>query len=257
MKRRLLLGLAALAITRPVLAADPRIRILPYDPDRVVLLTGVYGYALMIQFAADERIENVAIGDGAAWQVTPNKSANLLFLKPFEPAADTNMTVVTDKRSYLFQLTARPMSRTRPGDLTYLVRFTYPPGPRPVVAPPPIPPAPPERRNTAYTYTGAQELVPSEVFDDGRFTYFKWPESASAPAVFLLSKEGGENLVNSSFRDGYLVVEQVAQGFRLRNGKAVTTVINTTWREPSPGEAAPRPADPKAARAILHDTGRP
>jgi type IV secretion system protein VirB9 len=241
----------------PALAADPRIRILPYDPDRVVLLTGVYGYELMIQFAADERIENVAIGDGTAWQVTPNKSADLLFLKPFDPAADTNMTVVTDKRSYLFQLTARPISRVKPGDLTYLVRFTYPPEPKAAIIAPPPPPAPPERRNIAYTYTGARELVPSEVFDDGRFTYFKWPESASAPAVFLLSKEGGENLVNSSFRDGYLVVEQVAQGFRLRNGKAVTTVINTAWRELSPGEAAPRPADPKSARTLLHDMGRP
>ncbi len=36
----------------------------------------------MIEFGHGERIENVAVGDSSAWQVTPNKRANLLFLKP-------------------------------------------------------------------------------------------------------------------------------------------------------------------------------
>jgi type IV secretion system protein VirB9 len=237
--------------------ADPRIRTLMYDPDRIVAIHAVFGYQLMIQFGADERIEDVAIGDGAAWQVTPNKGASLLFIKPVDQAVATNMTVVTDRRSYLFQLSAGAAKAMPLGDMTYVIRFAYPPEPVVVATAPPPPPPPPQRRNAAYTYAGARDLLPSEVFDDGKFTYFKWPESGSTPALFLVDRGGGESLVNYSYRDGYQVVEQVSRLFRLRNGKDVTTIINQAWREPTPGEDAPKPADAKTARAAHRGQGRP
>ena len=94
------------------------------------------------------------------------------------------------------------------------------------------------------------------VFDDGHVTYFKWPEATPTPALFLLAKDGTESLVNSSFRDGYQVVEQVAPQFRLRDGKEVTTVINEGWREPNPGLDAPRPHDAKTAREAAREEGK-
>ena len=227
---------------------DARIHTLMYDPERVVELNAHFGYQMMIQFGADERIEDVAIGDGAAWQITPNKGASLLFIKPIDHDAATNMTVVTDRRSYLFELRVDADGYRSPSQMTYVVRFTYPPDPTVVATPPPPPPPPPERRNGAYTYTGARDLLPAEVFDDGKFTYFKWPESQSTPALFLLASDGTESLVNYSYRDGYQVVEQVAARFRLRNGKDVTTVINEAWREPTPGAQAPKPHDAQTAR---------
>ena len=63
-----------------------------YNPDAVVSLTGAVGWQMMIEFGEDERIENVAIGDAAAWQVTPNKRARMLFVKPLSRKASTNMT---------------------------------------------------------------------------------------------------------------------------------------------------------------------
>jgi type IV secretion system protein VirB9 len=231
---------------------DARIRTLMYDPDRVVPLNAFFGYQLMIQFGADERIENVAIGDGATWQVTPNRGANLLFVKPIDRAGRTNMTVVTDRRSYLFELNANPSRGVSVAEMTYVVRFSYPPEPVVVVSPPPPPPPPPNQRNRAYTYTGSRALLPSLVFDDGQFTYFKWPESESTPAVFLLADNGSESVADYSFRDGYQVVEQVAPRFRLRNGKEVTTLINEGWRDPTPGDGAPRPHDAKTARDAAH-----
>jgi len=228
---------------------DARIRTFMYDPDTVVPLNAFYGYQMMIQFGADERIEDVAIGDGSSWQVTPNKGANLLFIKPIENAKRTNMTVVTDRRSYLFELSANPSQGVSADEMVYLVRFDYPPEPSVAVLPPPPPPPPPEQRNRAYTYTGSHSLLPSLVFDDGQFTYFKWPEGVTTPAVFLLAPNGTESLVDYSFRDGYQVVEQVAASFRLRNGKDVTTIINDGWREPSPGSQAPRPHDAKTVEA--------
>lgn len=242
---------AALAIQYPQPGlADPRIQTVAYDPAEVVALRGSYGFQMMLEFGEDERIENVSIGDALAWQVTPNKRASLLFLKPIANNAATNMTVVTNRRRYAFELTATRSSAARSGEIPFIVRFTYPSEPAPVLAEllPPELPAPPERRNTAYSYTGSRAALPSLVFDDGAFTYFQWPEAASTPALFLLAGDGSESIVNYGVRDGYIVVEQVAPRFVLRNGKDVTTVINDGWLEPAPGPDAPRPADARTAR---------
>ena len=232
---------------------DARIRTVFYDADRVVRIDAFFGFQLMVQFSPAERIENVAIGDGSSWQVTPNKAADLLFIKPLERAAPTNMTVVTDQRSYLFELDAHPVASARAYGMTYVVRFTYPPPPAVAVVSAPLPPAPPERKNTAFSYTGARELLPSVVFDDGRFTYFRWPAETAAPAIFAVSSDGGESLVNYTWRDGFLVVEETAPRFSLRDGKVVTTVVNEGWRPPERGAEAPRPLDRKTARRAAHE----
>ncbi len=86
------LGLFALAFSHAASAqiasvpgpgpGDPRIKEFLYDPDAIVAIRGQLGYELMIEFGRDERIENVSIGDSLSWQVTPNRKATLLFLKP-------------------------------------------------------------------------------------------------------------------------------------------------------------------------------
>ena len=86
------------------------------------------------------------------------------------------------------------------------------------------------------------------MFDDGKFTYFKWPENTSTPALFLVAADGSESLANYGVRDGYQIVEQLAPRFVLRNGKEVTYVINDGWREPSAGPDAPRPHDARRKR---------
>lgn len=255
--RSILCAVAAFALAQGAHAAqtprpgllDPRIRSVFYNPDQVVQLKGYFGFQMMIEFAPDERIENVSIGDGVAWQVTPNKRANLLFLKPVDRAAPTNMTVVTDRRRYAFELVSQAKGASHAPDMAYVVRFTYPPEPLPPPPEKPLPPAPPERKNTHYTYTGSRTSLPSLVFDDGRFTYFQWPQTTPTPAVFAVAGEGGEALVNFGVRDGYLVVEQVAPKFVLRNGQEVTTVLNDGWREPKPGPDAPRPHTAKSSAA--------
>ena len=248
----LAIGPAASAQSAPAQTApvrtDPRIRVILYNPNAVVSVDAAFGFQMMIQFGPDERIENVSIGDGSAWQVTPNKAASLLFIKPVDIATRTNMTVVTDRRSYLFELNARTagLARSAYGDPIYVMRFTYPAD----KASAPVKPPPPERRNTAYSYTGARSTLPAEVFDDGKFTYFRWPEQVSVPALFLAAADGSESLVNYSVRDGFQVVEQTAPRFVLRNGKDVTVVINGGWREPVPPPEAPQPADARTARSV-------
>ncbi|WP_165828746.1 TrbG/VirB9 family P-type conjugative transfer protein [Caulobacter radicis] len=213
----------------PASAPDPRIRTLPYDPDQVYRLSGVMGFQTMLEFAPDERIENVSIGDAVGWQVTPNKRANLLFLKPMDRAPATNMTVVTDRRRYVFELSVSPGGG--PADASYVLRFRYPPAP--VVAPVPTaePAAPPPARNTAYSVRGSRAVTPSGVFDDGRATYFAWTGQTELPAIFVIGADGSEGLANAVVKDGHLVVDQVAPRFVLRSDKARATVVNRAWRK--------------------------
>ena len=99
-------GAMVVGSATPAFAQDNRLVERMYDPAEVVRVEGKAGVQATIRFAEDEHIENVAIGDSEAWQVTPNKRANLLFVKPLAPTAATNMTVVTDRRTYLFDLVA-------------------------------------------------------------------------------------------------------------------------------------------------------
>ena len=213
------------AIVQPPAAkpADPHIRTLPYDADRVHRLTGFMGFQTMIEFGPDERIENVSIGDALGWQVTPNKRATLLFLKPIDRAPATNMTVVTDRRRYVFELSIAPAGAPT-SEAAYVVRFQYPS----VAAP--VRPAAPSAQNTTYTIEGSPAVAPSRVFDDGRATYFAWPEQAELPAIFVIGSDGVEGLANALVKDGYLVVDRLAPRFVLRSDKASATVVNTAWR---------------------------
>src|SRR4029079_16504043 len=102
-------------------AVDPRLKSVHYEADKVVQVQGRLRYQSMIEFAPGESIENVAVGDSTAWQVTPNKRANLLFLKSLAGKSKTNMTVITDQHTYLFDLSVAAAGDTP----LYNLRFTY------------------------------------------------------------------------------------------------------------------------------------
>jgi type IV secretion system protein VirB9 len=224
-------------------AGDPRIHEVMYDPSQVVELYGVLGYQLSLEFDPQERIENVAIGDSLGWQVTPNRKANLLFIKPMANRPSTNMSVVTNLRRYNFELRVRPkpLGRATP----FSVRFLYP---EPILArvePPPAPP-PPVDRNHAYSYQGSTKTLPDRLFDDGEATYFVFRAQEDLPAIFAVDPGGGEAVVNSHMKDGYVVVDRLAPAFVLRSGTEVTRVFNDGYRtrEASALSPKPRPKDP-------------
>ncbi len=223
---------------------DPRIRIVRYSDNQIIALRGHLGYQMLVEFDPAERIENVAIGDSLGWQVTPNRAATLLFLKPIARGAATNMTVVTTLRRYSFELTAREATGPADPNIIYTVRFAYPPpppAPAPVVvAPPPAPTL--ADLNLAYSTKGGGRLPDVHVFDDGRATYFQFADAAEAAAIFIVGRDGDEELVNAQWRGPYMVVDQVAQEFVLRIGRQKVRVRNDGWREPAPGPLT-APAD--------------
>jgi type IV secretion system protein VirB9 len=227
---------------------DSRLRTLDYDPAAVVRLEGCQNFQTMITLAPDEHVENVGVGDSAAWQVTPNKRGNLLFVKAIAPKGYTNMSVVSDKRSYSFELRTAPETDCSHGRIIYELRFRYPPAPNagtPVnPASPPDPNAflpVPEKRNAAYTFSGAADLVPIRIFDDGISTYMKWAAGVSTPAVYALNSDNTESIVNYASRGDYFVVEQVAPGFVLRRGELKTVLYNDTYAVQGLDSLSPKP----------------
>jgi len=248
--RRLIILMAALAIAGGARSAiapepgpgDPRIRIVHYDPDQVVELKAAIGYQMTLEFGPGERIENVSIGDGLGWQVTPNHKANLLFLKPLDIHSVTDMTVVTNLRRYAFDLSARRPPPRGDRSLIFRVRFEYPEPFIAVAEPRPVPPPqPPRDVNHAYRVEGAVESAPLRVFDDGHDTYFTFPPTAEYPAIFAVEADRKEAVVNSATRDGYVVVDRLAGGFVLRRGAQVTWVVNDGYREPGGGPSGVKP----------------
>lgn len=206
--------------------ADPHLRVLTFDPDRVVAIEGYLGYQMMIEFDPQERIEDVSIGDSVAWQVTPNHAATLLFLKPTEANTATNMTVVTNRRRYAFSLHARPpRGRADPG-IVYTLRFTYPADQAPAAAANAPASTNPADFNFDYSIAGPRAVSPARVFDDGRFTYFQMSDEAETPAIFVLRDGNREETVNTQARGDYLVVDQVARVFSLRYGPDRAIVTN-------------------------------
>ena len=225
---------------------DPRLRTVNFEADTVVPVQGRLGFQSMIEFGPGEQIENVAVGDSAAWQVTPNKRANLLFLKPLVASAKTNMTVVTDQRVYLFDLSTASSGNSP----IYNLRFTYnaPRQPQRVpypkllndapqqqvasaaapqaIAPAPVPAAlPAAQPNYAWKGKGDKELLPARTYDDGRSLYLQWNPGAPMPALFVrVGKQ--ETPVNYRQVGSFIVLDHVPRELVLRLGKDTAVLIN-------------------------------
>ena len=90
----------------------------------------------------------------------------------------------------------------------------------------------PEVVNGAYSLaegSGSADIVPSLVFDDGRFTYLRFPGNRELPAVFHVLGDGSETLVNTRMEGDLLVVDRVSRRFMLRAGQAVVGIWNDAF----------------------------
>src|SRR5688572_5309351 len=121
-----ILSVSAWAAVEPTESpADPRINTVVYHERDVVTIKGHYGYSTTIEFAEGEVVETASIGDSVAWQVIkPESRPNMLFIKPLEANANTNMTVVTNLRIYSFELSADKAPSQKDKTLAFRIRFT-------------------------------------------------------------------------------------------------------------------------------------
>jgi len=251
--------LLALPLCCNVLAADmpqgsrydPRIQHVDYNADDVVIVRLLPGIGTRIVFAPDENIIDVDCGFTQGWQF--NDRLNMLYIKAISvkvgdallsPQAgkwNTNLMVRTNRRMYDFDLrliSSRGSNGEAPQNkrVAYRVEFDYPDADSLARAKlankaklkqkfdeKPIP------RNWSYSMQvgdGSEGIAPTMAYDDGRFTYLKFPNNRDIPAAFIVAPDKAESIVNSHMDNDVLVIHRVSREFVLRLGKAVIGVYN-------------------------------
>lgn len=223
-------------------AKDARVRDVNYDPDQVVTIVGSFRHAIEIQFGPGETVTQAALGDTVSWQIAP--VGNILFLKPREKAAGTNLIVVTNAggtpRTYHFNLSLGS------GQQMYGVRFRYPREERAAAAlQAQIAEAQAAKaieaniaqtaldhaviegvRNMNYTVQGDSSLQPTEISDNGEFTVLRYPGHADIPSIFAVDVDGTETIVPYDVREDFVVIHAVYRQLRLRRGTSVLCIYN-------------------------------
>jgi type IV secretion system protein VirB9 len=246
------------------LGNEKKFRIYVYNPNDVYRYIGHYSYQGFVEFDDDETISTISMGNPELWLF--EHLGNRLFLKPIADKADTNMTVITNKKIYQFELTAREAKGIDDKDLIFVVKFVYPDEKDKNILE--FPKAPvsdePDMRNLSiynfnYELTGEPSIAPVKIFDNGEFTYFQFSKkSGDLPAIFSVDSSGFESLVNFRAAGDYLIVERVAPQFTLRNGNDIVCVYNNMLMrsgKPVPGskdqdKKAVAPAAPTSPIAI-------
>jgi type IV secretion system protein VirB9 len=255
-KRLLWIGILAPTLACAELAPppgvyDPRVRVVDYKPTEVVKLVTFYGVSTHIGFGEGESITEVAVGDDQAWHVVERR--NHLFVKPRASHADTNVTVVTDRRVYHFVLVVdpRPIKDStvwRDPNLVYSLTFRYPDeeaskaaakaaaaeaeaaaASRIADVKAKLAGAQQHTDNRDYWIAGTPEISPTTVRDDGRFIYLAFGHNRDMPAVYATDAEGKESLVNAHVDGNEIVVHRLVRKLTLRKGTAAACLVNRSF----------------------------
>jgi type IV secretion system protein VirB9 len=252
-------------------AADHRVRLVPYDPNNVVQIRAHYDVETTIEYAPGEVILRATAGQAGAWSVAPSQNLpNILTLQPRLKNADTNLTVITDQRIYLYELRAREQWNLRGDGITFYVRHTYPAEinraleRRAALAqqereqraaqtqrdrPQADGKIDPAAIHLGYAYGGDASIAPLAVFDDGQFTYFQFAKTTTLPSIYTVDDNRREAVLNYRVQDPYIVVERTAERFTLRHGDQVGTVKRQALSAPvvvAPANAPSAGAEPSA-----------
>lgn len=219
---------------------DSRIRVMIYNPNDVFKFTGYYGYQASVEFAKQEEVVSVSMGDTTSWQIVP--SGNRIFIKPIEHDATTNMTLITNKRTYYFELYAEETANIRDPDLVFNVKFLYPEdedqdniktfASASPISVPNI--EKPEHYNFNYYISGSEEIAPLKIFDDGEFTYMQFRDkNKEIPSIMAVDENLRESMVNFRLdptNTNLVIIEQVFNKITLRLGNKITCVYNDAFR---------------------------
>jgi type IV secretion system protein VirB9 len=252
---------------------DPRIGIADFKPDEVYSIFVAKGTVTRIVLSPGETVVKSGTGFPAAcaanseWCIEAEKGADQIWVKPLTGATANNLELQTTRGDYSLRFIVSPGAE-KAKSVFYRVMFRHP------VALPPMTrlsmPLPadtntsdttpnlqlavkpseivltPQIRNYNYSKKhnpDAADLVPSVVFDDGRFTYLRFEKSQEVPSVFAVSADGSEVRVathserlagspdhpDDKVERDYLVVQRVSRKLVLRLGAAVIELINNKF----------------------------
>ena len=194
-----------------------------------------------LRLAPGETMEMLVLGNTDQW-ITASAPGNV-FLKPTQPGLETSGTLVTNLRTYQLLITSSknnnwyqqvswmsgPMVALK-SSLPNYAQSEATPAPTPALKTP-IQDRSHQNEGQAeniknmsnlnfnYRVSGDASFKPTEVFDNGTFTWIAVPLSGNAPMPALFVREHGQYAIaNYTIRGHYMIVQQLFKKAELRIG---------------------------------------
>jgi type IV secretion system protein VirB9 len=239
------------------------VRTVAYNPQDIVVVTTYPGVSTPLRFADDEAIEQESIdaGDRKAWSIKVSARRNILFVRPIARMADTNMTVATNKRVYLFLLNvlqekeSGPKKGGKKGDkqattyagtysmeasrskaLTLSLTFAYPDAGRKSDAAKAADALRDQMENAKrhatggdYWVSGDEEVSPTDARDDGRFIYLTFARNRSLPNITGVDSNGDSFALNPTVNENTMIIDRMVRHLRIELGGAAACVVNRAF----------------------------
>jgi type IV secretion system protein VirB9 len=215
-----------------------------YVPDAIYQVRTGLGITTQIELSANERVIDFSTGFSNGWDLT--RRDNVFYLKPRNVDVDTNLVIRTETHSYIFELRVvatdwKALDQARQAGVQYKITFRYPSNaafsnkPDVIEAPAPLSTRLEKGRHYNFDYdyaTRARQrwLVPSAVYDDGRFTYLRMSDridipTGDFPAVFAREREDGEDeVVNTTIEGDTVIVHGTYPYLVVRHGRNVVAL---------------------------------
>lgn len=238
---------------------DPRLVRYSFDANYTFPIVTAAGKLTHVQFGSDEKVLGVYLVDSStAWRmIVSNETHRDIFFNPARNGLEQTGTIITNKRTYEISLVSRDSDAYfqrvswdyAPGNGSGgTTDYAYEAGSGDLGAPlgngmaarsanasadrdagrPGKLDVDLASVNFGYTVKGEASFKPSMVFDDGKFTYIRFPDTIqSLPAAFLLNKNGHIETLQYVPQEGYYRIPRLVEyGMLLRLGKDEVKVFN-------------------------------
>lgn len=235
-------AMCALGLTTAAPAGAQVIQQYTYKANGVYEVHAGLGITTQIVLSPYEKILDYSTGFSNGWDIS--RRGNVFYLRPRNVDVDTDMIVRTETHSYIFELRVvatdwKTLSQAKGDGVQYKIAFDYAadtsftPEKKRVSDTPALDTALISGRdyNFHYDYAASKKaaawLIPSVVYDDGRFTYIKLRASSryptgDFPAVFMRETEHGQDaVVNTTVKGDTIVVHGTYPYLVIRQGDKV------------------------------------
>lgn len=214
------------------------IQVFPFTDGALYRLYAAPEQVSDIALQAGEALVAVSAGDTVRWVVGDTSSGAgsskqvHVLVKPTAPDLQTNLVIMTDRRSYHLALESTEhtsmaaISWNYPQDelIALQAQSKEAQAAQPVAAGLSL-----EDLRFRYEITGdSPPWRPLRAFDDGSKVYIEFPEridQGEAPPLFVVGPTGGNELVNYRMRQNYYIIDRLFAAAELRLGEAPQQVV--------------------------------
>ncbi len=219
---------------------DPRVRVVDYNKGDVTKIVTYFGVSTHIEFSESEVILDIAPGDPNQWEIIPRTSN--LFIRPIGDFPDTNLTIITNKRTYQFALFVAERSKKdktawQNANLIFSLVFRYKEEELDLAkeeinkqkVKDALKKKSVEYSNIDYWLSGSEEISPTKAKDNGRFIELTFSNNRDMPAIYSVNEDGVESLINTHVEGNKIIIQRMIPFIRLRIGDYVACIINRSF----------------------------